>query len=86
MAVRGRILCARWEIRAFRGIERFADYKKINVRMGPIIHYPTSAHIIKDKKRPWRSRLSDRGLTGIIAVGTIALVLIGIATLVVMLL
>ena len=86
MAVRGRALYARWEIRAFRGIERFSDYKKIKARVRPVKHSPIGVCTAQDEKRRWRSQLSDRGLAGIIAAGTVMLVLIGVATLIVMLL
>jgi len=80
----GQVLYARWEIRVFRGIERFSDYRKIKARMRPVM--TPDVHALQDRKRGWRSLLSDKGLTRIIAVGTVVLVLLAVATLIVMLL
>src|SRR6266404_5431900 len=80
------VLCARWEIRVLRGIERFSDYKKINARMRPVIDNAEGIHAPRDRKRGWRSMLSDKVLTTIIAMGTVVLVLLTAATLIVILL
>jgi hypothetical protein len=82
---RGRVLYARWEIRAFRRIERFSDYKKVSCRMRPVADNTADADALLGEKRCWRSLWSDRGLTTIIAVGTVVLVLLAAATLIVML-
>ena len=75
-----RELFARWEIRMFRGIDRFSDYKRIKARM-----LPTAVNA-ETGKIGWRFLLSDRGLTRIVAIGTVALVLFAAATLIVILL
>lgn len=84
-ASRGRVLYARWEVRVFRGIERFSDYKKIKARVRPLTDKTAGEHALRGGKRRWHSLLSDRGLATIIAVGTVALVLLAIATLIVIL-
>jgi hypothetical protein len=85
-ASRGRVLYARWEIRVFRGIERFSDYKKIKARIRPLMDNATDLHAVRDGKQRWRSLLSEKGLTTVIAVGTVVLVLLAAATLIVILL
>jgi hypothetical protein len=76
-------LYASWEIQAFRSVQRFSDYRKIKGRLRRTID--NGANLAKDRRPSWRFLLSDRWLTIIIAVGTIVLVLIGVATLIVML-
>lgn len=44
------------------------------------------AHALRGGKRGWRSLLSEKGLTTIVAVGTIVLVILAAATLIVILL
>jgi hypothetical protein len=83
---RGQVLYARWEIRAFRGIERFSGYKKIKTRMRPVMDNAVDTHVLRGGKRGWRSLLSDKGLATIIAIGTVVLVLLAVATLIVILL
>jgi hypothetical protein len=82
----GQILYARWEIRVFRGIERFSDYRKIKAHMRPVMDNAPDVRALRDGKRGWRSLLSDKGMTRIVAVGTVVLVLLAVATLIVMLL
>jgi hypothetical protein len=79
-----RVLYARWEIRVFRGVERFSDYKRVKART-PRVH-GADVSVLRGQKRRRRSLLSIRGLTIIIAVGTVVLVLLTIATLIVLLL
>jgi hypothetical protein len=85
-ASRGRVLYARWEIRVFRGIERFSDYKRIKAHMRQVMNYTADVNAPRSEKRGWRSLLSDKGLTTIVAVGTVLLVLLAAATLMVILL
>jgi hypothetical protein len=82
---RGRILYARWEIRLFSSVERFSDYKKIKARAQSIFHYP-SMRRQRGGKRGWRSLISNHGLTAVIAIGTVVLILLAVATLVAILL
>jgi hypothetical protein len=80
---RGRIYYARWEVRIFRGIERFSDYKKVKTKMRRVvIDNVADVPAPRGAKRGWRSLRSDK----IIAVGTIALVLLTAATLIVLIL
>jgi hypothetical protein len=81
-----RFIYARWDIRMFRGITRLSDYKKVKARMRRALGTDTNADTRQGRGRRWRSLLSDRGLVTITAVGTIALVVIGVLTLLVMLL
>lgn len=83
---RGRILYARWEVRVFRGIERFSDYKKIKAKMPLVTDNAEDVPALREAKRGWRFLRSDKVLTTIIAVGTIALVLLTAATLIVLIL
>jgi hypothetical protein len=71
------------EIRVFRGVERFSEYKRVKART-PRVH-GADANVLRGQKRPRRSLLSNRGLTIIIAVGTVVLVLLATATLIVLL-
>lgn len=81
-ASRGRVLYAHWDVRAFRGIERFSDYKKIKNHLRRALYKEAP----RGRQRGWRFLLSDKGLTTVIAVGTVVLVLVTVATLIVMLL
>lgn len=72
----GQVLYARLEIRAFRNIERFADYKRISTRVRSAMDGTATAHASRGGKSGWRSVLSIKGLTAIIAVGTVVLVLL----------
>jgi hypothetical protein len=85
-AGRRRVLYARWEIRAFRDIERFSDYKKIKTHIQALMVSAANVPALRGGKWGWRSVLSDKGLATIIAVGTVVLVLLAVATLIVMLL
>lgn len=67
----------------FRGVERFSEYKRVKART-PRVH-GADANVLRGQKRPRRSLLSNRGLTIIIAVGTVVLVLLATATLIVLL-
>lgn len=78
----GRVLYARPDIEVFHGIERFSDYKKTKRRMRRSLATDTS----KGRTHSWRLLRSDKGLTAIIAIGTVALVLLAVATLIVTLL
>lgn len=82
----GRLLYARWEIRAFRGIERFSDYKRIKDRMRPVTDNAADVHALQRGVRSLRLLLSDRELTTITAVGTVMLVVLTAAPLIVTLL
>jgi hypothetical protein len=78
-ATRGRVLYARSDIEAFRGVERFSDYKKTKRR----IQRSLAAETPKDRTRRWHLLLSDKGLTAIIALGTVAIAVISVLTLIV---
>jgi len=45
-----------------------------------------NVHALRGRKRRWHSLLSGKGLTAIIAIGTVVLVLLAAATLIVILL
>ena len=77
----GGVLYVRPEIEVFRGIERFSDYKKTRDRVRRALDQSTGSP--RGRRQRWRFLLSDKGLTAIIAIGTVVLVLIGVATLIV---
>jgi hypothetical protein len=72
------VLYARWEIQAFRDVERFPDYRKLKDRLRRTLDKDATLR----RKPHWRSLLSDKALTVIIAIGTVVLVLVGVASLV----
>jgi hypothetical protein len=78
-----RVLYARWDIGVCRGIERFSDYKKAKARIRRQLDTRANASAPQDQKRHWCFLLSEKGLATITAAGTIALVLLGMATLIV---
>jgi hypothetical protein len=82
---REQMLRARWEIRAFRNVERLADYKKIKARRQHELTR-TAAIALRGRTRRWRSLLSEKNKTTIIAVGTVVIVFLTVALLVVALL
>ena len=79
-------LYAHWDIRVCRGVERFSDYKKVKARIRRALNTNLSANVPQGRKPHWRSLLSDKGLATITAIGTVALVLLGVLTVMVMLL
>ena len=79
-------LYAHWDIRVCRGVERFSDYKKVKARIRRALNTSVSANAPQGRKPRWRSLLSDKGLATITAIGTVALVLLGVLTVMVMLL
>src|ERR1700679_2261885 len=81
-----RNLYARWDIRAFRGVVRFSDYKRAKARIRRSPDTRASINSQRPWRQRWRSLRSDKGMTTIIAIGTVALVLLAVATLIVMLL
>ena len=82
---REQVLRAGWEIRAFRNVERLADYKKIKARRQHELTR-TAAIALRGRTRRWRSLLSEKNKTTIIAVGTVVIVFLTVALLVVALL
>jgi hypothetical protein len=82
---REQLLRARWEIRAFRNVERLADYKKIKARRQRELTR-TDATALRGCTRRWRSLLSEKNKTTIIAVGTVVIVFLTVGLLVVALL
>lgn len=77
---------ARREIREFRNIARYSDYKKIKadlLRKRDVEPGTTSRRV---RMRPWFSWMSESGWTAVIAIGTVALVLLTAALLAVALL
>jgi hypothetical protein len=80
-----RVLYPRQDIWAFRSIERFSDYKRIKARTGPSAGSTARIHFLYMKLARC-FLLSNKSLTIIIAVGTVILVILAIATLFVMLL
>jgi hypothetical protein len=82
---REQLFRARWEIRAFRNVERLADYKKIKARRQRELTR-TDATALRGHTRRWRSLLSEKNETTIIAVGTVVIVFLTVALLVVALL
>jgi hypothetical protein len=54
--------------------------------MRPVMDNAADVHALRGGKRGWRSLLSDKGLATTIAVGTVVLVLLAAATLIVILL
>lgn len=79
------MLRARWEIRAFRNVERLADYEKIKARRQRKLTR-TDATALRGRTRRWRSLSSEKNKTTIIAVGTVVIVFLTVALLVVALL
>lgn len=75
-----------WDIQVFRGVKRFSDYKKAKARIRRALDTNANVRDLRGWKRARRSLLSNRGLTIIIAMGTVVLVLLAIATLIAMLL
>jgi hypothetical protein len=82
---REQMLRAGWEIRAFRNVERLADYKKIKARRQRELTR-TDATALRGRTRRGRSLLSEKNKTTIIAVGTVVIVFLTVALLVVALL
>ena len=77
-SIRGRVFFAHSDIWRFRGIERLSDYLKIKRRS----HQPdtgTDASPRRGWKRFWRFLTSDKGLT-------LILILVSVATLIVIIL
>jgi hypothetical protein len=79
------MLRAHWDIRAFRNVERLADYKKIKGRRLRELA-TTGANAPQGRKRRWRSFLSEKNKATITAVGTVVLALLTVALLIVALL
>jgi hypothetical protein len=78
----GRVLYARWEICAFRGVERFSDYKRIKDRMRPVMDNSANVNALRGGIRRWRSLLSDKEMAIINAVCAVVLVLLTAALLI----
>jgi hypothetical protein len=68
-----RVLYAHWDIRVYRGIQRFSDYKKVKARTRRVLDTSADVKGPRGQKRSRRSLPSNRGLTIIIAVGTVVL-------------
>jgi hypothetical protein len=83
---RNHFLYARPEIVVCRGVERFADYKKAKARIRRALDTGIDADASWGWKRRWRSLASAKGLAMITAIGTLVLVALGVATLIVLLL
>jgi len=83
---REQVLYAHWNVRAFRSVERIADYKKVKARLRRVPDTASGFNAPKGGKRHWRFLSSDKGLTKIIAAGTVVLVLLTSAMLIVALL
>jgi hypothetical protein len=77
----GSMLCARPEVEVLRDIERFSDYQKAKSRVRQVLARYTG--ISADPQPRWRHMLSEKNSSAIVAFGTLALVIIGIATLLV---
>ena len=75
------IFYARWDIRAFRSVERFEDYKRVKASLIRAPDTAADSNAPRGWKRRWRSFSSDRGLTKTIAYGTIAIVFLTCALL-----
>jgi hypothetical protein len=80
------VLYARWEIHVFCSIERASDYKKTKACLLRTLNGGLGTNTLRGRMRSWWSLFSDKDPAAIIAIGTVALVLLTLALLIVALL
>ena len=79
-ARRGRVLYACCDVQAFQDVERYSDYREVMSRIRRTRAKGVS--VASNRKPGWRSLVSIRTLAIVTAVGTVALVVIGVVALV----
>ena len=77
---RGRVFYAYCDVEAFQDVERYSEYREVMRRMRKARDRGTD--VASNREPGWRSLVSIRMLTIVTAVGTVALVAIGVITLV----
>jgi hypothetical protein len=80
------VLYARWDVRACRGVNDYADIKKIKRRLKRSRNSTAGVETSRGRRRLWHALWSERGQMKIGTICAIALVLLTLATLIVLLL
>jgi hypothetical protein len=80
------VLYARWDVRACRSVNGYADIKKIKRRLKRSLNFTGGAETSRGWRRLWRALWSERGQMKIGTICAIALVLLALPPLIVLLL